>query len=169
MSIAEPVAFDAVFHQLFAPLTRQAARMVDCEHVAEEIVQDVFLTMWNSRASLQVRGDLASYLRRAVRNRAVDYLRRERLHRAWQEAERLSIPLPTLETPGDVYEDTGVDALLDDLFAEMPQRRREVCQLRWRENLRPTEIATRLGIALKTVEAHITLGAKQVRGRLQAA
>src|SRR2546423_427895 len=135
MSIAEQFAFDAVFQELFAPLTRQAARMVDSEHVAEEIVQDVFLTMWNSRDSLAVRGDLPSYLRRAVRNRALDYLRRERLHLAWEESERLSIPLPSYGTPVDAGEDPGLDALLDDLFSDMPERRREVCRLRWCENV----------------------------------
>ena len=69
---------DTIFQRLFRPLKRQVARMVGCDHVAEELVQDVFLSLWRHRDAIDVRGDVTSYLRRSVRNRALDYLRRER-------------------------------------------------------------------------------------------
>lgn len=164
--------FDALFEAHFQPLTRQVARMVECEHVAEELVQDVFFRMWRGRDQLEVRGDLPSYLRRAARNRALDWLRREELHREWEQMEQLAmLELPRLS--GElIWEDDETarrQAALVECLETMPARRRVVCELRWREGIGPSAIAARLGISVKTVEAHITVGAKQMKTHIKQA
>src|SRR5205814_4280133 len=82
----DPLAFSAIFERHSEQLTQFVARMVESHHVAAELVQDVFLRLWSGRGELDVRGDVRSYLRRAARNRALDWLRREDLHREWEKA-----------------------------------------------------------------------------------
>src|SRR6185436_7731556 len=82
----DPLAFNAIFERHSEQLTRFVARMVESHHVAAELVQDVFLRLWSGREELDVRGDVCSYLRRAARNRALDWLRREDLHREWERS-----------------------------------------------------------------------------------
>jgi RNA polymerase sigma-70 factor (family 1) len=166
--ISDPRVFSRLFEQHAGPLTGLVARMVKSRHVAAELVQDVFLRLWSNRSALEIRDDLHGYLRRAARNRALDWLRREELHRQWER-------LATLESQSTPYESHAADpdrlsqmqeALAMTLDA-MPPRRRAVCELRWRDGLRPGAIAQRLDVSLKTVETHVTRGLKDVRATLQ--
>lgn len=163
----EPAAFDEIFNRHFDPLTRFVARMVDSQHVAAELVQDVFLRLWSGRAQLAVRGDLRSYLRRAARNRALDWLGRENLHRRWSETAQHEIATPhDDERASDDSRFSLMYEVLNQTLAAMPERRRAACELRWREGLSPPCIAERLDVSLKTVETHLTRGAKDVRAML---
>ena len=162
-------AFDVLFHRHFEPLTRFVARMVDSRHVAAELVQDVFLRLWSGRAQLMVRGDLRSYLRRAARNRALDWIGRENLHRKWSESAEHEIHV-SVDHEQSVDDESRFSLMYDVLhetLAAMPERRRTVCQLRWLEGLSPSAIAERLDLSLKTVETHLTRGAKDVRAGLR--
>jgi RNA polymerase sigma-70 factor (family 1) len=165
----DPLAFNAIFERYSEQLTHFVARMVESHHVAAELVQDVFLRLWSGRGELDVRGDVRSYLRRAARNRALDWLRREDLHREWEQTAAHEIV--ALSQTSDAAEQERF-ALLSRALAEvlesMPEKRRAVCELRWREGLGPAVIAERLGLSIKTVETHITRGLKEVRASLQS-
>jgi RNA polymerase sigma-70 factor, ECF subfamily len=168
LSYGDAVAFELLFERHVEPLTRVVARMVDSHHVAAELVQDVFLRVWSGRRELAVRGDFWSYLRRAARNRALDWLRREDLHREWEQ----SVVRETDAFAPDAHaaEQDRLAELhdaLNKILAAMPERRRVVCELRWRNGLRPAAIGERLGVSLKTVETHITLGLKDVRAAVK--
>jgi RNA polymerase sigma-70 factor (ECF subfamily) len=162
--VGDARVFSRLFTQHAGPLTRLVARMVSSQHVAAELVQDVFLGLWSSRSQLEIRADLASYLRRAARNRALDWLRREELHRQWEQLEARDSPGWSADVNGSDHEQLARmrDALAKTLDA-MPPRRRAVCELRWREGLGPATIARRLDVSLKTVETHVTRGLKDVR------
>lgn len=74
-------AFEAMFHRYHAPLCSFAYRYPGARHLAEEMVQEVFLCIWERRASWEVRTSVRSYLLTAVRNAALSYLRHERVVR----------------------------------------------------------------------------------------
>ena len=154
-------AFNLLFEEQFEPLTRFVTRMVRSRHVAAELVQDVFLRLWRGRRELYVRGEMRSYLRRAARNRALDWLRREELHHDWERTAVLEMAGAAAES-----EEDDRDSLRDVLaraLVGMPARRREVCELRWRDGLGPSAIAEQLRVSIKTVETHITAGLKELR------
>ncbi len=163
MTAIDTAMFDELFARHSRPLTALVARMVDSPHVAAELVQDVFLKLWSARRELDVRGELQSYLRRAARNRALDWLRREDLHREWERTAAHEMALAGEEPRGahDTVEE--LRALVAAALAAMPERRRAVCELRWREGLAPAAIGARLGVSIKTVETHITQGLKDLR------
>lgn len=163
----DPAAFDLLFHRHFEPLTRFVARMVDSKHVAAELVQDVFLRLWSGRTQLVVRGDMRSYLRRAARNRALDWIGRENLHRKWSESAEHETHTTIDEGHTQESRFSIMYEVLNETLAAMPERRRTVCQLRWHQGMSPSGIAERLGLSLKTVETHLTRGAKDVRAGLR--
>ena len=155
-------AFQLLFEGNAEPLTRYVQRMVRSEHVAAELVQDVFLRLWSGRADLDIRGDVRGYLRRMARNRALDWLRREQLRREWERTAEFEVRAWSYSS-ADHDRFALLSRVLGDLLAEMPERRRCVCEMRWREGLGPSTIAARLGLSLKTVETHITRALKDVR------
>lgn len=160
--------FAALFERYYEPLTRQVARMVECEHIAQELVQDVFLRFWSGRDALAIRGESGTYLRRAARNRALDWLRRETLHREWERASAHEVQSFYADVGTSDRESIDLGAALSLTLADMPPRRREVCRLRWLENLGPSAIAARMGLSVKTIEVHLTRGMKDLRSRVQS-
>lgn len=167
LRLGDPRPFNLLFERHFEPLTRLVARMVDSRHVAAELVQDVFLRLWRGRSKLEIRGDFQSYLRRAARNRALDWLRRENLHREWERTAAQETQLTAAVVDAEPDELARRHLLLAEVLSAMPERRRAVCELRWRHGLGPTAIAERLGVSVKTVETHITRGFKDARAELR--
>src|ERR1043166_1358769 len=78
-------ALETIFLAFSGALRAFAFRYVGSRDEAAELVQDVFLTLWRNRESWRVQSSLKAYLFRATRNAALDRLRRERIHRAWQD------------------------------------------------------------------------------------
>jgi RNA polymerase sigma factor (sigma-70 family) len=104
----DPEAFALIYRRWYEPMRRAAATYVQCE--AQDIVQDVFLTLWRGRASLRVRETLGAYLLAAVRHRAIDVkarFKREQRFPQWLERrsrgrchkyfEAFSIKIPAVE------------------------------------------------------------------------
>lgn len=167
----DPSAFERLFAEFDQPLRRCAYRIVHSREVAAELVQDVFLRVWNGRELLDIRGDLSAYLFAATRNRALDWNDREHRHRRWVERALFDSELPDSEADTsaaqlDTERQTQIlHAAIAESLAALPPKRREICRLRWIEGVGPQDIAQRLGLSIKTVEVQITRGRRHLRER----
>src|SRR5512146_1948765 len=85
----DTVAFEALFHAFYDRLCVYAETYVRSSHAAEEIVDDVFLALWAGRARLRPQRAVASYLYVAVRNRALNQLRRRKMEHQYAERAEL--------------------------------------------------------------------------------
>lgn len=135
-----------------AQLERRAARVVGGAHAAD-VVQDVFLKVWE-RARDRVALTPA-YLARAVRNTAIDRLRREKLRRALPEfltEHQYAAPAPTPEQ-GAV--DADRLARIETALRALPERRRHVFLMSRRLGCDHAEIAEALGLSVSTVTREI--------------
>jgi RNA polymerase sigma-70 factor, ECF subfamily len=165
----DPCAFEQLFVVFDRPLRRYAFRIVRSREVAAELVQDVFMRLWKSRESLDVRGDLSAYLFTATRNRALDWNDREHRHRRWVEREVFESESSASDADATItlfdaeHQTSQIHAAIAESLAALPAKRREICRLRWIEGMGPQAIAERLGLSLKTVEAQITRGRKHLR------
>jgi len=74
-------AFEELFHRYYTLLCQRVRGMIDCPHRTEEIVSDVFIKMWNNRHKLAISSSLKAYLFTAVRNQAIDFLRKQARNR----------------------------------------------------------------------------------------
>ena len=162
-------AFERVFRTYYAPLGAFAFRFVRDAARAEDVVQDVFATLWSSRHSLVVKTSVRAYLYAAVRNRALNVLKHEDVVEAWEidesddDARRLYTTPPQ---PDAILDARLINSELSAAFAALPERQAEVMRLRWRDELSYAEIAEALGISVKGVEKHLARGLAALRSRL---
>jgi RNA polymerase sigma factor, sigma-70 family/RNA polymerase sigma-70 factor, Bacteroides expansion family 1 len=160
-------SFNGIFKLYYSPLVKFCYRFINDKDVCEEIVQDMFFSIWIHHEDLVIKDSLKSYLFRAIRNRALNYnaqvKRRESLLKFFpthSEEEAVEVPLANLQ----------MDDLKSSIYRvmlTMPDKRREIFNLSRFEGLKNKEIAEKLEISQKTVEAHISKALEQLRGALK--
>ena len=158
-------AFDAVFRANYAALVGSAERILGRRDVAEEIVQDVMLELWRRRETLAVEDSLRGYLFRATRNRSLNHLR----HGAIEKRAEPELAANRAESGSSAHAalvEEEIEVAVKRAVADLPARCREVFELSRVHGLRYSEIATTLGISVKTVEAQMGKALRILRERL---
>ena len=143
-------------------------RFVRSPDVAEELVQDLFLKLWAKREQLSDIETFRTYLYRAARNQALNWLRRQKLERRWQEEHTGNDEATTTTQLAD--EDASeheVAAAVRAAIDRLPPRCREVFLLSRDGGLTYAEIARTLEISVKTVETQMGRALKSLRVALQ--
>lgn len=166
---SDRTAFDEIVRSHDTRLRAVAHRVVGCPDTAAEVVQDVFFRLWRDRETIEIRDHLGGYLARAVRNRALDRQKRLRLEYRWLEREVMERERAEVERiAGSVSDSPNPDrgTQLMQALDQLPERRREIMLLRWRDGLSYAEIASRLDLSAKTVENQISRGLKTLRAML---
>ena len=159
-------AFDTMFRSWYAPLVRAAEAMLRDRAAAEEVVQDMMLALWRRRESLVVDESLRAYLYRATRNRALNHLRRQRVEQRGEPyaGDRNA----TASIADSALGERELAEAIRDAVTSLPPRCREVFQLSRTHGLTYAEIATTLGISVKTVEVQMGKALRVLRERLAA-
>src|SRR6476660_4152181 len=157
-------AFDTIFRAWYPSLVRSAESIVKSRAVAEEVVQDVMLELWRRRESLARDSSPQAYLFQSTRNRALNHVRHERVERRG-EPEAMGLAAVGASAPAQLIEEE-IEIALKNAVAALPARCREVFELSRTHGLRYSEIATVLGISVKTVEAQMGKALRILRERL---
>ncbi len=126
---------------------------------AEEIVNDVFLKIWEDGNQIRIETSLKSYLYKAIINRCINALNKNKRESAYQT--------DLTNVPDDSYELRQIEEneLTIKLYAaidQLPDQCRKVFEMSRFEELKQQEIADKLGISIKTVKNHITIALKQL-------
>ena len=145
-------------------LVRMAFRYLRDIDEAEEAVQEVFVNVWNRRATLTLDDSLKSYLIRSVRNRSLNLLERRK--------ESQSIPEHLSAPAGDWLQEANAEqrAQLTRIYQaidQLPPKCREIFLLSREEGLEYQEIADFLGVSVKTVETQIGIALRKLRKAVQ--
>jgi RNA polymerase sigma-70 factor, ECF subfamily len=158
-------AFETIFRAYYQSLCIFSLRYLKRTDLAEEIVQDIFVTIWDKRSNLQFETSLKSYLYRAVHNNSLKFLQHQKVvdkHAQYLIAQKEQYyyePLNNLQI-------AEVTKLLENAFKSMPQKTREIFTLSRDEGLKYAEIAEKMEISVKTVEAHMGNALKILRENL---
>lgn len=159
-------AFEAIYLAHHQALWRFAYGYVRSREVAEELVQDVFLSLWGSRADWDVRTRVRAWLYGAVRHQALNHLRHERLPIPAHHPGGSNSPLAMGEAPQDAHEavEAGeLDRVVEHALNALPERRRLAMTLRWKHDLSPLEIARVLGTTPEAVRVLLTRARRELR------
>jgi RNA polymerase sigma-70 factor (ECF subfamily) len=169
----DEAAFEYLFKAYFRPLCEFAYGYVGSRETAEELVQTIFLKLWQKRATWEPAVGIRAYLFAAARNSALDHPRHEQVVRRTLGADdgdlgpRSAVTAKT-PAPDEAVQASELAAALNQAMEELPERRRSVVTLRWHHQLTNAEIANALGISVKGVEAHLSRALFSLRARLRA-
>jgi len=156
--------YEYLFKRYYQPLIYFAYRYVQDEQIAEDIIHDVFVHIWNNRQGLDFSMNFKSYLYHAVRNRSFKYLDKkinEKKHRD------LEIVLEQDEnTPESIMINKELEESISVAINELPVKRREIFCMHRFDRLTYSEIALTLDISVKTVETQMSRALKFLRDRL---
>ena len=147
-------AFSRLFTAYYKDMVLFGGNFLPNRAICEDIVQSVFLRLWNDRKSLVIETSLKSYLLKSVRNSCLDELRHLQIIRQ-HEAYILSANiLEDIDTEHYVlYSDLSHH--LNDALCHLPETYREAFEMNRFEGLKYKEIAVRLHVSERTVEVRI--------------
>ena len=157
-------AFDALVREHYGRLCNFAARLVRSRETAEDIVQDVFARIWHRREQFDIRDPLP-YLYQAVRNRVVMHARRQRLHDRWWEGAAREQDAGSADAATEA-ECADLAAAVGRAVEALPERCRVIFTMSREQDLSYAEIASVLGISVKTVETQMGRALRVLRTRL---
>jgi RNA polymerase sigma-70 factor (family 1) len=127
--------------------------------LAEEIVNDVFLKIWEDGDKIKIESSLKSYLYKAIINRSINLLNKNKRESAYHSNINV--------IPEESYELRQIEEneLMIKIYAaidQLPDQCKRVFEMSRFEELKQQEIADKLGISIKTVKNHITIALKQL-------
>jgi RNA polymerase sigma-70 factor (family 1) len=156
-------AFAKFYTSYFQKLLLASDNYVKDVFVAEEIVQDTFLKVWENPDSLQSIKSVKSYLYKSVINSSINYINRKK--NIEQHHVKIADEL-TEEALSDLDDEQELIVILNREIEKLPTQCRKVFKLSRFDGFKYKEIAGLLGISEKTVENHISNALKVLRGAM---
>jgi RNA polymerase sigma-70 factor (ECF subfamily) len=163
-------AFGEMFQRHYDGLCRFAYSYVASRATAEEVVSDVFLGLWRGRAAWDPSAGIERYLYGAIRNRALNELKHERVAARWRDREaRDVLALDPHLAPSDAERwlaQADVATVVRRVVEQLPPRTRRVFELRWYHQLSNADVAAVMGTTVKTVKIQVGAALRVLRERL---
>ncbi|MFO7668270.1 MAG: RNA polymerase sigma-70 factor [Bacteroidales bacterium] len=159
-------SFEKLFLCFYPGLLRYAKTLVRKTEIAEEVVQDVFYNVWKNRDSILIIQSWKSYLYRSVYNNAMMHLRKVRRELTMEDG---LFPEKEESSPDPLHEleFQEVSEVVSETIGRLPERTREIFLLNRQEGLKYREIAERLSISVKTVEANMGRALNALRSSME--
>ncbi len=166
MQTGDKTAFRIIYDRYWERLYSAASRKVLHPESAEEMVQDVFVDIWERREILIV-GNLERYLFRAVKHKVLDYVRAQIVRR---HHEAFILQVSSDYTGSETEEEVAYQELKAAFYSgleDLPEKTREIFRLSREEQLSVREISGTLHIPERTVSYHIAQAVAVLRVHLK--
>lgn len=157
-------AFEELFFEMVDALVNFAAFFLNDRQLAENVVQDVFITLWEKRESIDTAMNLKSYLFTMTRNKALNELRKKGVvYSDEMLMEQIDLNNPT---PDELLEGAETEEQIQIVVNSLPDRCKLVYTLNRSEKMTYREIADHLRISINTVENQMVKALKIIRKHL---
>ena len=158
--------FEVLFKDYYEKLCRFAMVYVKNHEQSEEVIQDTFYNIWKNRNTLNITTSLKAYLYTAVRNNCLQELRKRSLDIKYENYYKSHYVNESIN-PADELNAKELSGVINTTLNSMPERCREIFKMSRYEGLKYHEIADKLSISIKTVEANMGKALKQFRVSLK--
>lgn len=159
-------AFRFFFEKYYSDLCNLVNLYLHDSVVTEEIVQDIFIYLWEKKENIKIESSLKSYLLRASKNRTLNYIRNEKIklgvYNHFNEFNEV-----VTEMPDSVMDSSQLREVINAAIDSLPDRCREVYILGKEKSMSYREISEELGISVKTVEVQMGKALKKLREQLR--
>jgi len=155
-------AFKEIYHRYWKKIYGSAYKRLKSKELSEEIVQELFVNLWDKRQTLQFRISLSSYLYASVSHYIIDSYRKELVRQKYRKAFKVSYT-DSANSTEEAYNLKELSHTIETEILQLPDKCRSVYELSRKEYKSNKEIALHLGISEKTVENHLTKALKRLR------
>ena len=157
--------FEKVFKMYYRELCFFAKKYVSDMDQAEEIVQDMFYIIWQNRENLNIKQSLKAYLFASTKNKCLKILRTKQYEEKYKNHIKQTDP-GKVTTPYEELNAKEINILIEETLRSLPKRTKEIFKMSRYEGLKYQEIAKKLSISVKTVEANMGKALKLFRIKL---
>ncbi len=160
----DTTAFESLFKTYYNTLSHYACTYLNDLDEAEEVVQDVFVKIWEKRHAIAIESSFKSYLYQAVKNKCLNYIRNKKT----QNNHLTIIDMKDYEAP-TAFDDLHADELSDKLYLaleELPPKCKQIFKMSRLDGLKHKDIADRLDLKVKTIENQIGIALKFLKNQL---
>ena len=154
--------YELLFREYFQPLLSYGISILKSEAEAEEVVQDIFFNLWRNKRKLNIHTSFSSYLYRAVHNNCLQLLKKEKRKLNYQQDKR-NWNYQEGMNPGEILQYNELYDKINSAVDELPENCKTIFKLNRFQGLKYSEIAEKLTISIKTVEANMTKALKHLR------
>lgn len=153
-------AFGELFYRYYSVLCTFVYRYLGDESLTEELVQEVYVRMWEKRKQLNIQTSVKGYLYRAVKNELINRQNHEKVELKYRKLLQQEDNEFNAE---QVLPEVDLMRKIEASIEALPAKRKEIFKLSREKGLSYREIAEQLGISVKTVEAQMGQALKQLR------
>ncbi|WP_319591802.1 RNA polymerase sigma-70 factor [uncultured Draconibacterium sp.] len=163
----------SLFEEYYVGLCAYSRRYVGRKDIAEDIVSETFFKIWENRRKLEITGSIKSYLFQAVANNSLHHLRKlrkeEKLDDYFSGTENENIGFK--EVAENITENSllikELHSRIEEAVNLLPPQQQTAFRLKRFEGKKNKEIADEMGLAVKTVEMHLSKAVISLRKNLQ--
>lgn len=166
--------YSKVYAIYFPKLVRFSQSYVLSRHDAENIVQDIFLYLWEHRELIESLGNINAFLFTLVKNRCIDFLRKQTQSKNQKQPlselqeKELHLKLYSLQKFDESnLSNAEISTIITNAINTLPERCREIFILSRLDGLRHKEIATQLNISTNTIEGQIAIALGKLKKELK--
>ncbi|WP_372946905.1 RNA polymerase sigma-70 factor [Mariniphaga sp.] len=158
-------AFETLFRQYYPQLCMYATQILKNASAAEEIVQELFVRLWEKRKETEIESSLKNYLFRAVKNHCLNFIKHNQIK--IEHSQKILAEKEPYSAEYDFESQTELFRKIEESISELPEKRQEIFRLSRQEGLKYREIAEKMNISIKTVETQMGLAIKTLREKLK--
>ncbi|GAB3985410.1 RNA polymerase sigma-70 factor [Spirosoma daeguense] len=168
LSLGEVDAFDQLYHRYKQPVYANIFKMVKQPEAAEDILQEVFITLWENRQRVQTDKSVGGWLFVVSYNKAASFLKKKLKESmvVQQQPE-----LPDTSAPEESLDEELFDvqlSLIEEAVSHLPARKKEVFRLLRFEGKTHEEVAESLGISVQSVRDYLKQATRSVKAHIQS-
>lgn len=159
-------AYELLFKEFYRVLTVYANKYVKDMEMAKEIVQDLFVHLYEKRQDLDIKSSLKSYLFRSAHNRCINYINAQKIRK--QHAEYV---YKTAEIKEDIIEQemnkSELEEALFEAINQLPPKCQSIFKMNRFKGMSNIEIAQQLKLSKRTVETQISKALRILRVKIE--
>lgn len=148
-------AFEQLYRRYAGRLYQDIARRIKDQSAVADLLQDVFLTLWEKRGNYQIEGSIYAYLQGMAANRVLNYYRKNRMQpeliEVWDQVVAEAIELEDVSWKDEYAMAEKNESLLLKTVNDLPSRMRQVYELRYERHLTIPQIAEELRTSPHTI------------------
>lgn len=162
----DTLAFDEMYEKYWAKLYAFAYNRLREKEACEEIIQDIFVSLWANRENLQITSSLSGYLFQAVKYQMLNFMKSTQVRNSYIDSFNHFRDALFDDSTNEQMALNDLKMMLEKSIEELPDKCQEVFRLSRIHHLSIQEIALQLNISHKTVENHLTKALKHLRSSL---